>query len=65
VGALIARVGNGTPFVVGANTDPITMPAAGVLFLGVNDDHLANNTGTYIVTPTRSSAATGGWTRPQ
>lgn len=65
VGALIARVGNGTPFAIGANTDPITMPAAGVLFLGVNDDHVADNTGTYTVTPTRSSTATGGWTRPQ
>jgi len=65
VGALIARVGNGTPFAVGANTDPITMPAAGVLFLGVNDDHLANNTGSYTVTATRQdAAASGGWTVP-
>jgi hypothetical protein len=61
VGALIARVGNGTPFAIGLNTDPITMPAAGVLFLGVNDDHFADNSGTCTVTLTRSSATSGSW----
>jgi hypothetical protein len=64
VGALIARVDNGTPFVIGANTDPITMPAGGMLFLGVNDDHVADNTGSYTVTPTRSGTASSGWPVP-
>jgi hypothetical protein len=41
------------------------MPAAGELFLGVNDDHVADNSGSYTVTPTRSStAAAEGWTAP-
>jgi uncharacterized protein YdbL (DUF1318 family) len=42
-GALIGRVGNGQPFPIGANTQPITMPANGVLYLGVNDDGFADN----------------------
>jgi hypothetical protein len=54
VGALIARVGNGTPFPIGPNTpQPVTMPATGQLFLGVNDDHFGDNSGTYAVTVTR------------
>jgi hypothetical protein len=41
------------------------MPAAGELFLGVNDDHVADNSGSYTVTTTRSStAASEGWTVP-
>jgi hypothetical protein len=64
-GALIGRVGNGTPFIIGSSTNPIVMPAAGELFLGVNDDHVADNSGSYTVTPTRSStAAAEGWTAP-
>ena len=39
-GALIARIGNGRPFPIGDQTS-VTMPAAGQLFLGINDDHLA------------------------
>jgi hypothetical protein len=58
-------VGNGTPFIIGSSTNPIVMPAAGELFLGVNDDHVADNSGSYTVTPTRSStAAAEGWTAP-
>jgi hypothetical protein len=53
VGALIARVGNGAPFLIGANTQPIAMPATGRLFLGLNDDHFADNSGMYTVTLTR------------
>jgi hypothetical protein len=53
VGALIARIGNGVPLAIGANTQPITMPATGQLFLGVNDDHFEDNSGTYTVTLTR------------
>ena len=53
VGALIARIGNGVPFLIGANTQPITMPATGRLFLGLNDDHFEDNSGMYTVTLTR------------
>ncbi len=50
VGALIARIGNGRPFAIGANTQPMTMAATGQLFLGVNDDHFEDNSGAYMVT---------------
>jgi hypothetical protein len=49
VGALIGRVGNSAPFVIGSNTGPIPMPASGVLQLGVNDDHYEDNTGNFTV----------------
>lgn len=44
IGALIGRVGNSRPFVIG-NQTRIQMPANGVLFLGINDDHHADNSG--------------------
>ena len=53
VGALIARVGNGAPFLVATNTSPIPMPANGRLQLGINDDHHADNTGQFSVAITR------------
>lgn len=53
VGALIGRVGNGAPFLIGSNTQQIAMPAAGQLYLGINDDHFEDNTGNYTVTITR------------
>lgn len=53
VGALIARIGNGAPFAIGPNTQPMTMPRTGQLFLGVNDDHFADNSGMYAVIVTR------------
>ena len=53
VGALIARVGQGTPFISGTNTEAITMPINGQLMLGVNDDHFEDNSGTYAVMLTR------------
>jgi hypothetical protein len=53
-GALIARVGNSAPFPIGDNTAPITMPAAGVLYLGINDDEVSDNRGEFVVTITRS-----------
>jgi small nuclear ribonucleoprotein (snRNP)-like protein len=49
VGALVARVGNSQPFAIGNNTEPITMPAAGRLFLGVNDDNHPDNSGSFNV----------------
>jgi hypothetical protein len=48
-GALIARVGNSAPFGIGDQTTPISMPARGELFLGVNDDHVNDNRGEFIV----------------
>jgi hypothetical protein len=53
VGALIARVGNGAPFLVASNTNPITMPANGRLELGINDDYHGDNTGSFAVGITR------------
>jgi hypothetical protein len=47
-GTLIARIGNGTPFVVGAQTR-MRAPASGQLFLGVNDDYLGDNSGEFRV----------------
>ncbi len=49
VGALIGRINNGAPFAIGAG-GTVTMPAAGRLFIGVNDRELSDNTGTYTVT---------------
>src|SRR5262245_39156957 len=52
-GALIGRVGNSAPFPIGSNTGPITMPTNGTLMLGINDDVLEDNTGTFSVGITR------------
>jgi hypothetical protein len=49
-GALIARVGNSAPFPIGDVTTPVAMPAAGQLYLGINDDEVSDNRGEYIVT---------------
>jgi hypothetical protein len=51
-GALIGRVGNGNPFGIGDQAGPLTMPDAGVLYLGVNDDNVADNGGAFNVTVT-------------
>src|SRR5262249_46608168 len=48
-GALIGRVGNSAPFPIGANSQPITMPADGVLSLGINDDGFNDNRGNFQV----------------
>ena len=48
VGALIARIGNSAPFAIG-NQTMVTMPARGELFLGVNDDHVNDNRGEFVV----------------
>ena len=53
VGGLIAKVGNSAPFPIGANAQPITMPIAGRLYLGVNDDELGDNSGAFTVTIVR------------
>jgi hypothetical protein len=47
-GGLIGRIGNGRPFFVGA--DPtLRANATGQLYLGVNDDHVADNRGEFRV----------------
>jgi hypothetical protein len=53
-GALIAKVGNSPAFPIGDQAT-VTMPAAGQLFLGINDDHLADNSGGFRVNIQRSS----------
>jgi hypothetical protein len=53
VGGLIGRVGNGTPFPIGANAQPIVMPADGRLMLGVNDNEWGDNSGFFSVVITR------------
>jgi hypothetical protein len=49
-GALIGKVGNSAPFLIGSNTQPMTMPADGRLMLGINDDGFGDNTGSFSVT---------------
>lgn len=52
-GALIGRIGtNGQPFAIGSGV-PVTMPAAGQLFLGINDDGFEDNQGELRVDITR------------
>jgi hypothetical protein len=47
-GALIGRVEQGAPFLIGARVTPIRMPQTGRLFLSVNDDHLDDNRGEFL-----------------
>ena len=51
-GALVGRVGNGEPFLIG-NRGTVRMPANGELFLGINDDVVTDNTGNFTVTISR------------
>lgn len=48
VGGLIGRIGN-TVFPIGSTTTPIEMPGGGRLMLGINDDHLVDNSGAFDV----------------
>jgi hypothetical protein len=52
-GALIAKVGNSAPFPIGDQTGPVTMPADGQLYLGINDDEVSDNRGEFIVRVSR------------
>lgn len=54
-GSVIGRVGNSGPFYVGWNPNPITMPASGRLYLGVNDDNVNDNEGFFTVVISSSS----------
>jgi hypothetical protein len=49
VGALIGRIGNGRPFGIGDQRVALAMPAAGQLWLGINDDHCGDNRGEFRV----------------
>jgi len=49
-GALLGRIDNGPPFAIGDQTQALPVPAAGQLFLGVNDDQVSDNQGAFIVT---------------
>ncbi len=53
VGGLIGRVGNGAPFAIGSNTQPVQMPANGRLMLGVNDTEHVDNSGFFSVVITK------------
>ena len=48
-GALIGRVNSGKPFSIGDTINALQMPANGMLFLGINDDHVPDNSGNYLV----------------
>jgi hypothetical protein len=50
LGALIGRVGNGAPFLIGSETGTMTMTASGALMIGINDDYLDDNGGAFRVT---------------
>ena len=52
-GALIARVGNGAPFLLSNNPSPVPMPAAGRLMLGINDNDHTDNSGAFTVSISR------------
>jgi hypothetical protein len=47
-GALIGKVGSSAPFPIG-NQAQFTAPANGQLYLGINDDHVADNRGEFVV----------------
>jgi hypothetical protein len=53
-GALIGRVGNGTPFLIGS-TDRVTVRGSGMLMVGINDDNVTDNTGNFTVSVRRAS----------
>jgi hypothetical protein len=48
VGALLGKIGNGAPFAIGTQS-PLSMPGSGRLMLGVNDNELADNSGSFSV----------------
>lgn len=53
-GALIGRVGNGAPFLIGS-TDRVTVRGSGMLMVGINDDNVTDNTGNFTVSVRRVS----------
>jgi len=49
IGALIGRVGNSRPFLVGSDSQGLRAPRDGRLYLGVNDDIMRDNRGEFRV----------------
>jgi hypothetical protein len=49
IGALIGRIGNSQPFLVGSDSQGLRAPRDGRLYLGVNDDILNDNRGEFRV----------------
>ena len=49
-GGLVGRVGSSDPFFIGSDRGPIRMRESGRLSLGVNDDYLEDNSGSWRVT---------------
>jgi hypothetical protein len=48
--ALIGKIGeSGDPFFIGKDSGPIQVRGRGTLFLGINDDYLLDNTGSFRV----------------
>jgi len=50
VGALIGKIQNGAPFVIGGSGNVVTMSGTGPLYLAINDDNYVDNSGAYRVT---------------
>lgn len=48
--SLIGRVGDDAPFFIGSDTNGIRVRGSGTLFLGVNDETLDDNSGSFRVT---------------
>lgn len=48
-GALIGRIGNGQPFFVGSGMQSFRAANSGRLYLGINDDYLQDNSGSFRV----------------
>jgi len=55
-GALVGKIGNGAPFVIGSR-NRVQMTTAGQLFLGVNDGHLQDNEGSFQVQVAREAGS--------
>lgn len=51
-GTLLARIGDSAPLLIGQQRTITRAPVAGPLYLGVNDDHLPDNSGEYRVSVT-------------
>jgi len=60
VGALVGRIGSGEPFGIGTQTQPLVMPESGRLMLGVNDNDLSDNSGSFAVTVSGAQANRSG-----
>lgn len=55
--SLIGRIGNGPPFEIGTSTT-ITTTSPGLLYLSVNDNNFADNSGSWLVDIKEGGSAT-------